>query len=477
MRTKGWQKVFSFSFVQYIKTKSFISGTIITCLLVAAVCVLTNILPAVMANDDSSSDIFGDAENPLTAFSAVYVSDEENILTPEDMALMKEMGVNISDSSKSEDEIIKQLTTSTSVEALVEIGSAKDSVGEVAGYTVKAFYSAEADSDTTSQLSSAFAELVNRRNMLNLGISADDYAKTQLRVDTSVVQAGSKEVSIFTNMIDYILPMVSSLILFILVFAYGQVVAQSIAMEKTSRVMELLLTSVRPLAVVIGKVLAMGLVSILQMLLIGITAGGSLVISAPFGMVGKISSIMSNPELMNSVAEGVASAGISMDEAQLAQSVTEFTAGITPLSIVLIFVIFILGYLFYALIAALVGASVSRMEDLQAAMGPYSILGVIGMYLAYFPTIFNVENIGSGESSVNSIQIFSYYFPVSSPFSLPSAIILNTMSMPQILISLGILAVTVVLVAVIVGKVYEAIILHNGNRIKFNDIIKMAIRK
>ena len=68
--------------------------------------------------------------------------------------------------------------------------------------------------------------------------------------------------------INYIVPIVFSLVLFIFIFAYGQTVAQSIATEKTSRVMELLLTSVRPLAVVIGKVLAMCLVSIAQFLVI-----------------------------------------------------------------------------------------------------------------------------------------------------------------------------------------------------------------
>ena len=110
-------------------------------------------------------------------------------------------------------------------------------------------------------------------------------------------------------------------------------------------------------------------------------------------------------------------------------------------------------------------------------MSPYSIIGVLGMYLAYFPVIFNADSLQNGDASTNPVQIFSYFFPVSSPFALPSAVMLGTIEPWKIFLSIAVLAAFVVLIAVIVGKVYEAIILHNGNRIKFGDILKMAVRK
>ncbi len=55
MRTKGWQKVFSFTLIQHIKTKSFIIGTIIVAVIIAAICVLTNILPVLIGNEDKGS--------------------------------------------------------------------------------------------------------------------------------------------------------------------------------------------------------------------------------------------------------------------------------------------------------------------------------------------------------------------------------------------------------------------------------------
>ena len=99
------------------------------------------------------------------------------------------------------------------------------------------------------------------------------------------------------------------------------------------------------------------------------------------------------------------------------------------------------------------------------------------MYLAYFPVIFNVDSIENGAATTNPVQIFSYYFPVSSPFALPSALILGTVSPLQGVIAVLILAAFVVLVAILVSKVYEAIILHNGSRIKLADMIKLAVRK
>ena len=110
-------------------------------------------------------------------------------------------------------------------------------------------------------------------------------------------------------------------------------------------------------------------------------------------------------------------------------------------------------------------------------MQPDSLLGVLGFYLAYFPVMFTMESLDTGAAATNPMQIFSYYFPVSSPFALPSALLLGTLSLPQVIIAVLILAAFVVLVAVIVARVYEMIILHNGSRLKFGDILKMAGKK
>ena len=460
MRTKGWQKVLSFTLVQHMKTKSFIVGTIVICVIVALLVAGLNIIPKLVSGEE---DISADAAGSPAAFSAVYLMDDSGLLTAEDEAALAESGVSLKSADKGFAELIEALSGSTAEEALVLI-SADEADGETLGYRVKTYYSPAADSKAVDALTALASERVEYRNMLNAGVTPESYAMSQRYVQTSKIQAGSDEWNVFESAINYSVPIAVSLVLFMLIFCYGSTVAQSIATEKTSRVMELLLTSVRPLAVVIGKVLAMGLISLLQFLLIvGVV---TLFATMPFGIMGDVSAIMSDPALQQ-VAEN----------AQIAEAVTNSFSHFTLGNVVLIFLIFILGFLFYSMLAALVGASISRMEDLQQAMQPYSLLGVVGVYLAYFPVMFNVDSIETGAATTNPVQIFSYYFPVSSPFALPSALILGTISTLQGVIAVLILAVFVVLVAILVSKVYEAIILHNGSRIKMADMIKLAVRK
>ncbi len=471
MRTRGWQRVFSFTFVQYVKTKSFIVGTIIICVLVAAICVLTNILPVLMSDEKEGG---GEGGGDAASFSAVYLFDEPEILIDEDKtALSETLGGAVSDTDKSFDQLCIDLKDTDPQAAAVKISAITAEDGTPRQYDIRTVYSP--DSKGASELNAVLSELVNRRIMLNAGVSPDKYASTKVDISTFEIEAGAEEWSIIESAMNYFVPLVVSLVLFMLIFAYGQVVAQSIATEKTSRVMELLLTSVRPLAVVIGKVLAMGLVSFLQFFLIGLVGGVSFAVSSPFGWMGKAADLASDPQIQQSLAQ--ATSGMLTSDEQLVQAVNELSASFSPLNILLIIIIFLLGFVFFSLIAALIGASVSRMEDLQQAMGPYSIIGVLGMYLAYVPVIFNIDSMETGVATTNPVQFFSYFFPISSPFALPSAILLGTLSPLQSLIGIVVLAASVVLVAVIVSKVYEAIILHNGNRIKFEDILKMATRK
>ncbi|MDE7361897.1 MAG: ABC transporter permease [Oscillospiraceae bacterium] len=481
MKTNGWQKVFAFTLVQHIKTKAFIIGNIITCLIVATLCVLTNVLPAVLDKDNGSGGIFGgdSSDDHIESFDAVYIYDDSAVLTDEDNAFVESLiPGKLAVSGKGLDELVKELETSENVRAAAQITPMLGENDAVIGYDIKTYYTSAASGSAADELNETLRGLVNRRVLLNAGVAPEKYEQTQISINTSRIEAGAKEWNFIQSAMNYFVPIVVSLVLFMLIFSYGQIVAQSIATEKTSRVMELLLTSVRPLAVVIGKVLAMCTVSFAQFILIGVVGSASFLISAPFGWLGSAMQIAKNPEIqqaLENAAQGVGS--VQTSEMQIAEAMNDLATGLSPLNIILIILIFLLGFIFFSLIAALVGASVSRMEDLQQAMGPYSILGVLGMYLAYFPVIFNVDSLDTGAATTNPVQIFSYFFPVSSPFALPSAIMLGTLTPVQSVIAVAVLAAAVVLVAVIVSKVYEAIILHNGNRIKFGDILKMAVRK
>ncbi len=458
---RGWKKVFGFTFTQQVHSKSFIVGTVIVCIIVMLLVGGMNIIPKLAGAGEL---LTGNISSETIDLSAVYLIDDSGTLTADDAAVLEQSGVKLSKTDKSAAELIDALSQADAGKALVTV-TADRSDGEVLGYAVKTYYSPDTDSGSVDTLSGLVSGLVTYRNMMNAGVSPENYAATQRYVTASKIQAGADEWNVFETMINYVVPMVISLVLFILIFAYGQMVAQSIATEKTSRVMELLLTSVRPLAIVIGKVLAMGLVSLLQFMLIGAVGGISFAVTAPFGIGGDLIKIMQNTELQ--VGENAA----------IAEAVNGSFGSLSPLTFILIFVIFVLGFLLFALIAALVGASVSRMEDLAQAMQPYSLLGVLGFYLAYFPSIMTMDSLDTGAASDNAMQTFACFFPVSSPFALPSALLLGNLSLPEVLSAVLILAASVVLVAVIVARVYELIILHSGSRLKFMDIIRLAGKK
>lgn len=471
MRTKGWQKVFVFTLKQYVKTKSFIVGTIIMAVLVAAMFVLVNVLPVAFSGDDDASpsmeNIFG--------YEKVFILDETGIITDENISSLVESGLKAERTDLSADEIISRVAEAGNAQAAVIFTADKNADGGIISYTEKTYYSSNGK-DMAQSLSYTMTDFLRMSKVERLGISVEDYLETQIPITTKTVEAGQTELNMIAGMLHYIIPIVVSLMLFMLIFAYGSTIAQSIAIEKTSRVIELLLTSVRPLAVVIGKVLAMGVVSFAQFLLIIIVGAASAAISAPFGIIGQISPLLENPELLSGGAEQAAAAGVDLTQFDIAQAISGITEKLTPLNIILIIIVFLIGFLFYALLAAVFGACVSRMEDLQAALQPYSFIGIIGFFLAYYPIIFSAESLESGSASVNGVQLFSYYFPVSSPFSLPSAILLGQLDTAQSFIATAILAVFTVLIALVVSRVYEAIILHNGSRLKVGDILRIAKR-
>ncbi len=473
MRTKGWKNVFAFTLKQYIKTRSFIVGTIIMCVITAALCALANILPAAIIGGSEDHPSEGDK----FTYEKVLLVDETGLILDEDIALLKENGINAELSARSPDEAIAEAAAAEGAQAAVVFSAEKDASGDISSLSAKTYYS-KAGKDGSSMLSGVMVSLIRMSNVRSVGISPEDYVKTQIPIATTIVEAGQTELNPFASMLHYLVPLIVSFVLFILIFVYGSTIAQSIATEKTSRVMELLLTSVRPLAVVIGKVLAMGVVSFGQFLLIIIVGAVTGAVTAPFGIIGQIAPLLSDPSALTSTIPGsAAQAGVNPDEFNIAQAINGITEKLTPVNIILVILAFLIGFLFFSLLAALFGASVSRIEDLQAALQPYSFIGAIGFFLAYYPIIFSVESLEAGSAQANGVQIFSYYFPISSPFSLPSAIILGQLDTAQCFAAVAILAVFTVLIAMLVSKVYEAIILHNGSPLKFKDMLKLAKNK
>ncbi|MBP5604437.1 MAG: ABC transporter permease, partial [Ruminiclostridium sp.] len=325
-------------------------------------------------------------------------------------------------------------------------------------------------------LSYQISDAVKKNKHTIIGVPHSEVETAMSKVSVSMVCAGEVPKSPIKEAVNIIVPMVSSIVLFIFIFSYSQLVAQAVAIEKSSRIVEYLLTSIKPLALIVGKVLAMCTLSLLQFIIIGVGGFMGFVISLPFGIMSRVGDITNT---ISNAVSGVASqaaAGVGGAAAGMAASeqidvngiISELGAAFEHVDgglFLVMFLSFILGFLFYAGIAGLAGSSISKMEDLAPALQPLSLIGVLGFYLAYFPKI-------TGED--NAFSLLSRYLPISSPFVLPADYIVGNVDFAGAMLAIAILAAFDIMIMILVAKVYESIILHTCNRLKLGDMLKMS---
>ena len=223
--------------------------------------------------------------------------------------------------------------------------------------------------------------------------------------------------------------MLLSLVLFYAIYFCAYQVSSSITTEKTSKIIETLVTSTSPKTIVLGKTLGIGIVGLLQMILLV----GTALISAKTFL---------EPGILDSIID---------------------VSKITPYLGIITIIYFIFGYFEYALLYALTGSTVSKPEDIQSANGPVAILSIIGFYLSYF-TMMN---------PASELNIFASMLPISSPFCMPFRVMMGLAKPTDVIISIVILLITGIIIAKIAIKIYSNAILNYGTKISFNDIVKM----
>ncbi len=456
MKTKGWKSIYKFTFVQKIKTKSFIISTIVISTIIALIAATANILPAILLEDE-----LGKIEGAL--------SGETDVFTIDRLYVADETGLNADFSvTASSFNLTAEPIESDAVEAKIdELAETSENamlaiLNKVDGYLeIDAYYSGENSTIDESDCNSVLTMLSTQLEMQylsSIGVTTSQMSTAMGGVATSLVMAGDKPVSYVQEVVNMIVPMLCSIVLFIMIFVYGSMVSEAVAIEKSSRVMEYLLTSVSPLSIIIGKVLAICTVAVSQFITFILSGVLGFLVTMPFGIFAKIDDIMAL----------AAEASSSIDAAGVLGEIKASFANINIGTFVIVILSFILGFLIYALIAGLAGASISKMEDLAAANQPLSFVGVLGFYLAYIP---QVGNTGGEE---NPISVIARYIPISSPFCLPSSYMLGQATAPEAVISITLMAVTVIVLCLIVAKVYEHIVLHTGDRLKLKDMFKMA---
>lgn len=466
MRFKGWKQIFCFNYVQYIKTKAFIGSTIAMTVIFALIIAGVNIIPS-LVEEGSFDEIFGGEDENKLQLEQMYICNETSVpLT--DLSFFEQENIKTEELGKENFEAkCEEIAKGSNAYAVLHISEVKDEEGKSLYYDLRLYRPENEDILTKSEcesISMACGVLFQNSILMHLGVDEKDLEAAKLEINAETAIYGEEENSFVKELVASIFPMIISVIMFSFIVSYAQIIAQSIAQEKTSRVIELLITSVRPLAIIMGKVLAMLLVAVTQIAIILGVCGIVSVVTMPF-------STFMNSDAISGVAAAVGNTATEAGSDVSGEIINALPGLFNGGAIIAILITLILGFLFYALLAGLVGAGVSRIEDLAAAIQPLTLVALLGFFLSYMPATFNEDGNG------NILMTVARYLPISSPFALPSAILLGQMSVVETVISIAFLALLTFLTVLLVSKVYETIILYSGNPLKLGQILKMAKNK
>ncbi len=214
---------------------------------------------------------------------------------------------------------------------------------------------------------------------------------------------------------------IGSILLYGQLLGYGFWVANGVVEEKSSRVVELLLSAIPARAFLAGKVLGIGLLGLLQLLLIGVVG---LAIAAATGAIS-LSGVVLQPVL--------------------------YVLGF-----------FVLGYLVYACLMAAAAARVSRQEELQNVTTPVTTLAVV----SFFATFQVAQNPDSTVS-----QVLSLVPPVSA-LTMPVRVARGDVPAWEVLLSIGLLVLAIVTLVVVAGRVYQGAVLRMGAKVSWRDALR-----
>jgi ABC-2 type transport system permease protein len=219
-----------------------------------------------------------------------------------------------------------------------------------------------------------------------------------------------------------IIGLIVAFLLYISIITYGMMVAQGVVEEKSSRVVEILLASVRPWQLLLGKVIGLGLVGLTQLVIL---AAAGLVAASVTGVF-----------TLSGFATGTLLWGLLW---------------------------YLLGFLLYATIYGALGSLVSRQEDTQSVVTPLNIILIVGFISGI--------NLLLQDPSGTGVKVLSL-IPLLSPILMPARISTGAAAGWEIALSLGLTVALVALLTWLGGKIYGNSVLRIGSRIKLSEALR-----
>jgi len=432
---RGWNTVFGFTFRQATKGMGFKIVTALITILILGAFVLINVL---VAKPDKSDLV------EASSIKRVYVLDNSGLQPTNYKEISPELSSEqfqhiefVIATEQSREEVIKT-AASNSPETIAAIITAKE-----AGYEIEIVVPANSTitNKQAKALLSPMSSGFETNKLMQVGLSVEQLTMVLKPQVTSYAEIGESTSGI-AFAIKMIAPMLFGLMLYLMLILYGQTISKSISTEKTSRLMETLLTSVHPYALITGKVLAITSMAIVQFVTWVVAAGVGL-----YG--GNAVAHAIYPEYENTVVTIINFLKDNIGESAL-----------TLPAVVLAIIFFCVGFLFYCVIAGLAGCMVSKPEDAASTQMIFMFPVMISWLICYLSPVVGNE----------TLQMVTRYIPFTAPFCVPVDLITGTIGLTEGIISIALLSIFTLLLIMLSARIYKGLVLYNGQKLNFKMI-------
>lgn len=283
---------------------------------------------------------------------------------------------------------------------------------------------------TTQTANQVLVGLAQVEAMAQQGLTIDQASQIlSLQIDTKEELLGVDQAQ------NYWYTYIMIMALYMVTMLYGQMVASHVATEKSSRAMELLITSASPVSMMFGKVLASCLAGFVQLAVI---FGSALL----FYQLNQDS--WGGNNVMTSLFD------------------------MPPSLLVYMLVFFVLGFLLYAFLYGAIGSTATKLEDINTSVMPLTLLFIVAFCVVMF-------GLASGTVD-NLAMLVCSFIPFTSPIAMFTRIAMSSVPPYQIALSIGLLAVSVVGIGVLSAKIYRVGVLLYGTPPKLGAILKTVWR-
>ena len=411
---KQFWKILRFELDGYLKNKVFVGITVFLVAAIAVCMFIPNI--AVLAGSDDAAD--NDADLPVML---VYAEDSElsSLVKQYFDAAFTGYRVQLAEGAL---EDLKSAITDGQAECAFVMDSASSYTYYVNNLSMY---------DSNTEIADAVLQEVYRVTaMVESGMTpeqASEILSVQIESHTTMLGKDQMQNFFYTYIMIFALYMV--------ILLYGQMVATNVATEKSSRAMELLITSAKPTSMMFGKVLASCIAGLIQLV-------------AVFGTALVFYNINKGAWGDNRIIESI------------------FNIPVELFAYMLVF--FVLGFLIYAFLYGAIGSTASKLEDINTSVMPITFLFII----AFFVVIFSMTS-GSVD---NTLMKVCSYIPFTSPMAMFTRICMSTVAWYEIAISIAILIVSTIGVGCIAAKIYRVGVLLYGTTPKIGAVIKAVWR-